>query len=74
MNIETLYRFHDQTEKPLERLLPDGGFCGIFRTIACIGDSLSSGEFESMNEEGKRGYHDYYEYSWGQYIARTIGS
>ena len=74
MNIETLYRFDDQTEKPLERLLPDGGFCGIFRTIACIGDSLSSGEFESMNEEGKRGYHDYYEYSWGQYIARTIGS
>ena len=51
MNIETLYRFDDQTEKPLERLLPDGGFCGIFRTIACIGDSLSSGEFESMNEE-----------------------
>ena len=35
-------------EKPLDHLPPDGGFCGIFRTIGCIGDSLSSGEFESV--------------------------
>lgn len=26
-------------EKPLDRLVTDGGFCGIFRTIGCIGDS-----------------------------------
>lgn len=61
-------------EKPLDRILPDGGFCGIFRTIGCIGDSLSSGEFESKDANGNTGYHDMYEYSWGQYIARAAGS
>ena len=60
-------------EKPLERLLPDGGLCGIFRTMGCIGDSLSSGEFESLDDNNKKGYHDYFEYSWGQYIARAAG-
>lgn len=61
-------------EKPLDRLVPDGGYCGIFRRIGCVGDSLSSGEFESMDENGNRGYHDMFEYSWGQYIARMTGS
>ncbi len=60
-------------EKPLDRILADGGFCGIFRTIGCIGDSLSSGEFESF-ENGVKGYHDYFDYSWGQYIARATGA
>lgn len=63
----------DENEKPLDRLTPDGGFCRVFRTIGCIGDSLSSGEFESRDEEGKVGYHDYYEYSWGQIMARHCG-
>ena len=62
-----------ENERPLERFPADGGFCGIFRTIGCIGDSLSSGELESMNEQGERGYHDYYEQSWGQYLARMAG-
>lgn len=61
-------------EKPLDNLVSDGGFCGIFRTIGCIGDSLSSGEFESKTAEGITGYHDFYDYSWGQYIARATGS
>ena len=52
-------------EKPLDRIVTDGGFCGIFRTIGCIGDSLSSGEFESKNADGSTGYHDFYDYSWG---------
>lgn len=61
-------------EKPLDNIVPDGGFCRIFRTIGCIGDSLSSGEFESCDEQGlNKGYHDYFEYSWGQYIAREAG-
>ncbi len=64
----------DKNELPLERLVEDGGFCKIFRTIACVGDSLSSGEFESLDAEGNKGYHDMYEYSWGQFIARTCGS
>ena len=50
-----------ENEKPLDRLVTDGGFCGIFRKIACIGDSLSSGEFQSLNSEGKVGYHDYFD-------------
>lgn len=59
-------------EKPLDNIVSNGGLCGIFRTIACIGDSLSSGEFEGfMNEQTS--YHDMYEYSWGQYIARDAG-
>lgn len=64
----------DPNEKPLDHILADGGFCGIFRTIGCIGDSLSSGEFESCDESGTKGYHDFFEYSWGQYIARATGS
>ena len=63
-----------ENEKPLDRIVTDGGFCAIFRTVACIGDSLSSGEFESKDAEGKKGYHDMYEYSWGQYIGRSCGS
>ncbi len=60
-------------EQPLDRLVSDGGFTGIFRTIACVGDSLSSGEFESIGCEGQPTYHDFYDYSWGQYIARMAG-
>lgn len=60
-------------EKPLDNIVQNGGFCGIFRTIACIGDSLSSGEFESC-VNGEVGWRDYYDYSWGQFIARDTGS
>ena len=38
----------DEKEKPLDTLVKDGGFCGIFRRIGCVGDSLSSGEYESI--------------------------
>ena len=60
-------------EKPLDKIPADGGFCGIFRTIGYIGDSLSSGEFESLTEQG-RIYYDAYPYSWGQFLARMTGS
>ena len=60
-------------EKPLDRIVTDGGFCSIFRTIGFVGDSLSSGEFESVDKDMNVGYHDYFEYSWGQYIARAAG-
>ncbi len=65
--------FMREDEKPLDRFVEGYSNTAIFRTIGFIGDSLSSGEFESMNEKGERGYHDYYEYSWGQYIARKNG-
>lgn len=71
MNITPYYAMTG--EKPLDVIKPDGGFTGIFRTIACVGDSLSSGEFESTQPGGGKGYHDYYDYSWGQYIARAAG-
>ncbi len=35
-----------EDEKPLERMLTAGGLCGIFRRIACVGDSLSTGAME----------------------------
>lgn len=72
MDINMFYGSPD--EKPLDNIVTDGGFCGIFRTIGCIGDSLSSGEFETMDEDGIKGFHDFYEYSWGQFMARTIGN
>ena len=62
-------------EKPLDRYSPDGGFVGIFRTIACVGDSLSSGEFEVLHPTaGNKMFLDRFDYSWGQYIGRIAGS
>lgn len=63
----------DPNEKPLDHLVTDGGFSSIFRKIGCIGDSLSSGEFEGIDQEGNKTYHDYFEHSWGQYLARMAG-
>jgi len=63
-----------ENEQPLDRLLEGGGFCSIFRTFACVGDSLSSGEFQLPKEDGKWGYYDMFDYSWGQFMARTLGS
>lgn len=60
--------------KPLENLVVNGGYTAIFRRIGLVGDSLSSGEFESICEDAGKGYHDYYEHSWGQYLARMCGS
>lgn len=65
--------FNNPDEKPLDHFPSDGGFCGIFRTIACIGDSLASGEFEAVDDEGRKSYHDMFEYSWGQNLARIVG-
>ena len=66
--------FFPENEQPLDRLVNDGGFSSIFRTFACVGDSLSSGEFQIPKEDGKWGYYDKFEYSWGQFMARTLGS
>lgn len=63
----------EKKDKLINNLVEDGGLCPIFRTIGCIGDSLSSGEHVSMMN-GQIGYHDYYEHSWGQYMARAIGA
>ncbi len=60
-------------EEPLDHPVANGGYCGIFRRVGCVGDSLSSGEFEAHNEEGTKLYIDLYDYSWGQYLARAAG-
>ena len=63
-----------EKEKPLDNLVSDGGFTSIFRTIACVGDSLSSGTMETKDEEGNRICHNLYDYSWGQFLSRTTGA
>ncbi|MBQ7637437.1 MAG: SGNH/GDSL hydrolase family protein [Clostridia bacterium] len=66
--------FNNENEKPLENIVSDGGMAAIFRTVGVVGDSMSSGEFESSGADGSRGYHDYFEYSWGQFFGRMCGS
>lgn len=60
-------------ERPLERLVEGYSFTGIFRKVAFIGDSLSSGEFEAYDKAGNRYWRDMFPYSWGQFIARKNG-
>lgn len=72
MEIKNFY--YDANEKPLDRICENGGATAIFRSIACIGDSLSSGKFQLPKKDGGYTYHDLYEYSWGQFIARMTGS
>ncbi|MBQ5825793.1 MAG: SGNH/GDSL hydrolase family protein [Clostridia bacterium] len=64
---------NNELEKPLDNIIDDGGLCSILRTVACVGDSLSSGEFEAFDENGNKSYHDMFEYSWGQFMARMAG-
>ncbi len=60
------------SESPLDNIVINGGYTGIFRKIAVVGDSLASGEFENI-VDGEKSYHDYLDYSWGQYLARDVG-
>lgn len=61
-------------EMPLENIKENCGFAGIFKEIGVIGDSLSSGEFESTDENGKVYYHDMYNYSWSAILERITGT
>ena len=56
-----------------ERNIIGGGFCSIFSSIGCIGDSLSSGELEYTKDNGEKGYWDFFEYSWGQFLSKATG-
>ena len=66
-------KLYNENEKPLDNLVSGYSHTSVFRRIAFIGDSLSSGEFETCDRDGNKAYHDLYEYSWGQYIARKNG-
>lgn len=73
MNLDDFF-YADEAELPLDRPVTDGGYCGILRKVACIGDSLSSGTFETVSREGVHHYLDHFEYSWGQFFARISGN
>ncbi len=64
---------YNEGEKPLQNLVGAYSNTSIFRTMAFVGDSLSSGEFEYVDKNGVTQYPDFYEYSWGQFIARKNG-
>lgn len=64
---------YNENEKPLDKLVEGYSHTSVFRKVAFVGDSLSSGEFETLDHDGNRGYYDMYDYSWGQYIARKNG-
>ncbi len=74
MNEKIYDMYFNPNEKPLDRMVTDGGYASIFRSIAFVGDSLSSGEFETVEENGvTHHYYDMFPYSWGQYMARMCG-
>ena len=64
---------YNENEKPLDKLVDGYSHTSVFRTMAFVGDSLSSGEFETCDENGKHEYYDLFDYSWGQFIARKNG-
>ena len=43
---------YGKDEKPLERLVESYSYTSVFRTMAFVGDSLSSGEFQLRDPEG----------------------
>ena len=59
----------------MDTLLSGYTYTSIFRYLACVGDSLSSGEFQLPKAEDstRYNYYDKYEYSWGQFLARKAG-
>lgn len=74
MNVDLNKYYRCDDENPLENPVTDGGFVSVFRKIAVVGDSLASGELEAWDIGSPRTYHDYFDISWGQYIARLAGT
>ena len=61
-------------EHTLEQLTEGYSNTSIFRTMAVIGDSLASGEFEIHRPGSAPEVFDMFDYSRGQFIARTFCS
>lgn len=74
MQLNHLLETENINEKPLDNLTVNGGYTAIFRRIGVVGDSLSSGEFESTDKNGNKCYHDFFDFSWGQHLARMCSS
>lgn len=45
----------------------------VFKTVGIIGDSLASGE-SSYKDNGEIKFVDLYQYSWGQFMAKSSGN
>ena len=73
MELKNYFAFDTSAQNPLANVPANGGYTAILRTLGCVGDSLASGEFESRDENGNPGYHDMFEFSWGQFMARDCG-
>lgn len=58
---------------PLEILDDNTGMLDLFLHVGCIGDSLASGE-SYWNDGGTTQGQDFYQYSWGQFLARKTGN
>jgi len=65
--------FNFDKVKPFENIPVSGGMTSILQKVVVVGDSLSSGETELLHENNQRSYHDKYESSWPQFIARDAG-
>ena len=63
-----------ERENPIAVIKQQPGMCGIFLKWGFIGDSLCSGEHEYHKKDGKKGYKDLYQYSWGQKMCRAMGA
>lgn len=69
----TAERILPKQNSPFDGGKTDGSQICRFKTVGGIGDSLASGGIVSLNPDGSRRYTDYYEHSWGQYMARDTG-
>lgn len=56
--MDWIKEFGNEYEKPLDKLSDGISNTAIFRSIAFIGDSLSSGEFETVDADGIGHYYD----------------
>ncbi len=66
-------RQENDTERPLEHIIHDGGLTRIFRTAGVVGDSLSSGCMEYKDSSGNALGYDRYEFSWIQQMRGICG-
>lgn len=66
-------RQENDTERPLEHIIRDGGLTRIFRTAGVVGDSLSSGCMEYKDSSGNALGYDRYAFSWIQQMRGICG-
>lgn len=58
---------------PLGKIIENGGLCGIFKSIACVGDSLTQGVFDRTNDTSLDFEATNY-YAYPSVLGRLTGS